>query len=123
MVPRNIPLLVERLHDLQRTMPEIEAAAIVSLDGLIIASALPENMSEDRVSAMSAAILSLSESISQEMGRGTLEQVFTKGENGYVILTTISEYAGLTVITNQQAKPGLIIMEMQRAAQDLVKVL
>ncbi len=123
MVPRNIQLLVERLHDLQRTMPEIEAAAIVSLDGLIIASALPENMSEDRVSAMSAAILSLSESISQEMGRGTLEQVFTKGENGYVILTTISEYAGLTVITNQQAKPGLIIMEMQRAAQDLVKVL
>ncbi|MEA5078020.1 MAG: roadblock/LC7 domain-containing protein [Anaerolineaceae bacterium] len=123
MVPRNIPLLVERLHELQRTMPEIEAAAIVSLDGLIIASALPENMSEDRVSAMSAAILSLSESISQEMGRGTLEQVFTKGENGYVILTTISEHAGLTVITNQQAKPGLIIMEMQRAAQDLVKVL
>jgi uncharacterized protein len=114
---------VERLHELQRTMPEIEAAAIVSLDGLIIASALPENMSEDRVSAMSAAILSLSESISQEMGRGTLEQVFTKGENGYVILTTISEHAGLTVITSQQAKPGLIIMEMQRAAQDLVKVL
>lgn len=123
MVPRNIPLLVERLRELQQTMPEVEAAAIVSLDGLIIASALPENMSEDRVSAMSAAILSLSESISQEMGRGSLEQVFTKGENGYVILTTISEHAGLTVITNQQAKPGLIIMEMQRAAQDLVKVL
>jgi predicted regulator of Ras-like GTPase activity (Roadblock/LC7/MglB family) len=114
---------VERLRELQQTMPEVEAAAIVSLDGLIIASALPENMSEDRVSAMSAAILSLSESISQEMGRGSLEQVFTKGENGYVILTTISEHAGLTVITNQQAKPGLIIMEMQRAAQDLVKVL
>ncbi len=123
MVPRNIPSLVERLRELQQTMPEVEAAAIVSLDGLIIASALPENMSEDRVSAMSAAILSLAESISQEMGRGSLEQVFTKGENGYVILTTISEHAGLTVITNQQAKPGLIIMEMQRAAQDLVKIL
>ena len=123
MVPRNIPSLVERLRELQQTMPEVEAAAIVSLDGLIIASALPENMSEDRVSAMSAAILSLAESISQEMGRGSLEQVFTKGENGYVILTTISVHAGLTVITNQQAKPGLIIMEMQRAAQDLVKIL
>ncbi len=123
MVPRNIPLLVDRLRELQRSMPEIEAAAIVSLDGLIIASALPENMSEDRVSAMSAAILSLSESISQEMGRGGLEQVFTKGENGYVILTTISEHAGLTVITNQQAKPGLVILEMQRTAQDLVNIL
>ncbi len=123
MVPRNIPLLVDRLRELQRSMPEVEAAAIVSLDGLIIASVLPDNMSEDRVSAMSAAILSLSESISQEMGRGGLEQVFTKGEYGYVILTTISEQAGLTVITNQQAKPGLVILEMQRVAQDLMKIL
>ncbi len=49
-------------------MPEIEAAAVVSLDGLSIASALPQDMSEDRVSAMSAAILSLAESISKEMG-------------------------------------------------------
>jgi predicted regulator of Ras-like GTPase activity (Roadblock/LC7/MglB family) len=36
---------VERLRELQQTMPEVEAAAIVSLDGLIIASALPENLS------------------------------------------------------------------------------
>lgn len=123
MVPRNIPLLIDRLRELQRSMPEVEAAAIVSLDGLIIASVLPDNMSEDRVSAMSAAILSLSESISQEMGRGLLEQVFTKGQYGYVILTTISEHAGLTVITNQQAKPGLVILEMQRVSQDLMKIL
>jgi len=104
-------------------MPEIEAAAVVSLDGLIIASALPEGISEDRVSAMSAAILSLAESISQEMGRGSLEQVFTKGATGYVILTTITEHAGLTILTNHQAKPGLVFLEMQRAAADLVQYL
>lgn len=116
-------MIIDRLHALQNSMTEIEAAAVVSLDGLIIASVLPEGMSEDRVSAMSAAILSLAESISHEMGRGMLEQIFTKGEAGYVILTTISEHAGLTIITSQQAKPGLVFLEMQRAATDLVKLL
>ena len=119
----NIPLMIDRMIELQKSMPEIEAAAVVSLDGLIIASALPAEISADRVSAMSAAILSLAESISNEMGRGSLEQVFTKGALGYVILTTITDQAGLTVLASQQAKPGLVFLEMRRAADDLVKLL
>ncbi len=119
----NVALMIDRLQQLKHSMPEIEAAAVVSMDGLIMASALPSRMSEDRVSAMSAAILSLAESISNEMGRGSLEQVFTKGANGYVILITISEQAGLTVLANDQAKPGLVFLEMRRTAEDLVKYL
>ncbi|MCX5657393.1 MAG: roadblock/LC7 domain-containing protein [Candidatus Omnitrophica bacterium] len=115
--------MIDRMIELQKSMPEIEAAAVVSLDGLIIASALPAEISADRVSAMSAAILSLAESISNEMGRGSLEQVFTKGALGYVILTTITDQAGLTVLASQQAKPGLVFLEMRRAADDLVKLL
>jgi predicted regulator of Ras-like GTPase activity (Roadblock/LC7/MglB family) len=114
--------MIARLQELQKGMPEIEAAAVVSLDGLIIASSLPPEISEDRVSAMSAAILSLSESISREMGRGALEQVFTKGDKGYVILTAINEHAGLTVLASDQAKPGLVFLEMRRAAIDLANL-
>jgi uncharacterized protein len=111
------------MEEMKKALPEVEAAAVVSLDGLIIASALPEGISEDRVSAMSAAIISLAESISKEMGRGALEQVFTKGANGYVILTAINDYAGLTVLANDQAKPGLVFMEMRRLALELQPLL
>ena len=51
--------MVARLVDMQRSTPDIEASAVVSVDGLTIASALPTNVEEDRVSAMSAAMLSL----------------------------------------------------------------
>jgi len=119
----DVASMISRLQTLKHSMPEIEAAAVVSLDGLIIASALPTEMSEDRVAAMSAAILSLGESISKEMGRGSLEQVFTKGAGGYIILITLGEHAGLTVLTNDQAKPGLVFLEMRRAAEDLLKFL
>jgi predicted regulator of Ras-like GTPase activity (Roadblock/LC7/MglB family) len=114
--------MVERLRQMQVTSPDIEASAVVSVDGLIIASALPNDVEEDRVSAMSAAMLSLGERISTELGRGILEEVYVKGSQGYVILTSIGSEAVLTALARQNAKLGLIFLEMRRAAEDLERV-
>ncbi len=111
--------MVDRLRELQAVSPDIEASAIVSVDGLTIASALPQGIEEERVSAMSAAMLSLGERIAMELGRGRLEQVYIKGENGYVILMAVGEEAVLTVLAREQAKLGLIFLDMRRAVQEL----
>jgi uncharacterized protein len=115
-------LMVNRLRDMQAASPDIEASAVVSVDGLIMASALPSDVEEDRVSAMSAAMLSLGERISGELGRGSLEQVYIRGNNGYVILTSVGEEAVLTALAREQAKLGLIFLEMRRAAEDLTRL-
>lgn len=114
--------MVDRLHDLHSSSPDIEASAIVSVDGLIIASALPAGIEEDRVSAMSAAMLSLGERIASELGRGALEQVYVKGEAGFVVLVSIGDDAVLSAMAREQAKLGLIFLEMQHAAEDLIKL-
>ena len=111
--------MVARLRDMQAASPDIEASAVVSVDGLIMASALPADVEEDRVSAMSAAMLSLGERISMELGRGSLEQVYIRGHNGFVILTSVGEEAVLTALAREQAKLGLVFLEMRRAAEDL----
>ncbi len=116
-------LMVERLRDLQASSPDIEASAIVSVDGLTIASALPQDVEEDRVSAMSAAMLSLGERIASELGRGSLEQVYIKGAEGYVVLMSIGEEAVLTALAREGAKLGLIFLDMRRAADDLTKLI
>lgn len=116
-------LMVSRLRDLQASTPDIEASAVVSVDGLIMASALPADVEEDRVSAMSAAMLSLGERIAGELGRGTLEQVYIRGANGYVFLSAVGEDAVLTVLARQDAKLGLVFLDMRRAAEDLAKLL
>jgi len=115
--------MVERLRDLQASSPDVEASAVVSVDGLTMASALPNDVEEDRVSAMSAAMLSLGERIANELGRGGLEQVYIKGESGYVILTSVGNQAVLTVLAREQAKLGLLFLDMRRAAEDLEKQL
>lgn len=114
--------MVERLRSMQAAAPDIEASAIVSVDGLIMASALQQGVEEDRVSAMSAAMLSLGERISGELGRGILEQVYIKGDAGSIVLTSVGEEAVLTALARQEAKLGLIFLEMRRAAEDLIKL-
>jgi predicted regulator of Ras-like GTPase activity (Roadblock/LC7/MglB family) len=115
--------MVDRLRELQASSPDIEASAVVSVDGLSIASALPQGVEEDRVSAMSAAMLSLGERIAGELGRGSLEQVYIKGVKGYVVLMSVGEEAVLTALAREQAKLGLIFLDMRRAAEDLAKLI
>jgi predicted regulator of Ras-like GTPase activity (Roadblock/LC7/MglB family) len=115
-------LMIERLRNLQSSTQDVEASAVVSVDGLIIASSLPTSVEEDRVSAMSAAMLSLGERISGELGRGLLQEVYIHGSDGYVLLVSIGSDAVLTVLARQQAKLGLIFLEMRRASGDLEKL-
>src|SRR5215213_5200685 len=103
--------MVRHLKALQMNAPDIEASAIVSVDGLIMAAALPADVEEDKVSAMSASMLSLGERIAQELRRGQLDQVFVRGEEGYVILMAIGEDAVLTAITTARAKLGLVFLD------------
>lgn len=122
MAKSRTELMHDRLRDLQAGTPDIEASAVVSVDGLIMASSLPAGVEEDRVSAMSAAMLSLGERISSELGRGLLDQVYVRGDSGFVILMSVGEEAVLTALVHEKAKLGLVFLDMKRAASDLEKL-
>jgi predicted regulator of Ras-like GTPase activity (Roadblock/LC7/MglB family) len=122
MAKSRTELMVDRLRDLQAGTPDVEASAVVSVDGLIMASSLPSGIEEDRVSAMSAAMLSLGERIASELGRGVLDQVYIHGNGGYVILMAVGDEAVLTSLAREGAKLGLIFLDMRRAAEDLEKL-
>ena len=115
--------LTQILKDLEATTPDIEASAIVSVDGLMIASALPRDVEEDRVAAMSAAMLSLGERTASELARGGLSEVYVKGETGYVILMAAGENAVLTALARKDAKLGLVFLDMKRTAEEIRTVI
>lgn len=111
------------LADLLAQAPELEAAAVVSFDGLAMASALPAGMDEDRVAAMSAALLSLGEKAAQGLGRGDLSQVYVEGETGTVFLVSCQDEAVLVAVAAAGAKAGLMLFEVRRAAGAIGAVL
>ena len=116
-------LLNSILGELNGSTADIEASAVLSNDGLMMASMLPSGMDEDRVGAMSAAMLSLGDRTARELARGDLEQVLIKGHKGYVLLTHAGTDAVLTVLCKPNARLGLIFLDVKRAAEGISKVL
>lgn len=111
------------LNELNGTSADIEASGIISTDGLMMASKLPAGMDEDRVGAMSAAMLSLGDRAAQELARGGLDQVLLKGDQGYVLMTHAGSEAVVTVMAKPNAKLGLIFLDVKRAAENVAKLL
>jgi predicted regulator of Ras-like GTPase activity (Roadblock/LC7/MglB family) len=116
-------LLSNILNELNGSTADIEASAILSTDGLMMAAQLPASMDEDRVGAMSAAMLSLGDRTSRELVRGELEQVLVKGAKGYVLMTHAGQDAVLTVLTKSNARLGLIFLDVKRAADSIGRVI
>jgi uncharacterized protein len=111
------------LREFVTSSTDIEAAAVVSFDGLPMASALPDSMQDDRVAAMSAALLSLGERASQGLGRGTLSQVFIEGEHGYVFLQSAEDEAVLVSVAGRGVKLGLALWELRQVAAKVAAAL
>jgi predicted regulator of Ras-like GTPase activity (Roadblock/LC7/MglB family) len=111
------------IADLLSQAPEVEAAAVVSFDGLPMASALPATMDEDRVAAMSAALLSLGERAAEGLGRGGLSQVYIEGESGTVFLVSADDEAVLVAVAAKGAKVGMMLYEVRRAADAVAEAL
>lgn len=107
------------LNELQGSIPEIEACAIVSVEGLPITSALPTDVDEAKVAAMTAAMLTLGEKASMELGKGELKQVIIEGNEGWLLVIQAGLNACLTVSTTKQAKLGLLFLDMKRAADKI----
>ena len=121
---------MSRLDDLNQVLrnllsgtPEIEASAVISEDGLVIASALPQHIEEVRVAGMSATLLSLGSRAASELGRGGLEQVLIRGAKGYAVMINAAPGTLLLVLTTHEAKLGLIFLDMKRAVGEITRIL
>jgi len=115
--------LDQAVRALLASTPELEAAAVVSFDGLPMAAALPPPMDEDRVAAMSAALLSLGERAAAGLGRGELSQVYIEGDAGTVFLVSAEDEAVLVAVAQKGAKTGMMLYEVRRAAAVVAEVL
>lgn len=115
--------LTQILKTLHTSTPDIEGAAVISMDGLIMASSLPAGIEEDRVSAMSAALYGIGSTTAEELERGEVEQLYIKGRNGYLVITQSGTESVLGVMANAKAKLGIIFLDVKRAAEEIAKVI
>ena len=111
------------LGEFERNVPHVEATAVVSTDGLVIASRLPDQVEEDRIGAMGAAILSISSRSGDELDRGEMERVLIEGKTGYILIRSIGEDAILVALIDKDVRLGMLFYECKKCIGKLTEIL
>ncbi|MCS6858206.1 MAG: roadblock/LC7 domain-containing protein [Sandaracinaceae bacterium] len=120
---RRLDTLNRVLRNLTTESPDVYAAALVSEDGLLLASALPQHVEELRIAGMSATLLGLGARVATELGLGKMEQALIRGQHGYAIVMAAAQGTALLVLASEGAKLGLVFLDMSRAIKEISKVL
>ncbi|MFB8789169.1 MAG: roadblock/LC7 domain-containing protein [Potamolinea sp.] len=107
------------LQNFVTSTADVQGAAMVTPDGLPLASSLPGGMDDERVSAMSAAMLSLGDRIGKELVRGEIDRIYVEGQEGFSILTSCGQDAVFLVLAAKSAKQGMLMLEIKRAIAEL----
>lgn len=108
------------LRKLQGTLPEVEASAVVSRDGITKASLLGASADKDRFGAMCASLLALADRAGQEVDRGRLRQLILDGSKGPMLLTNAGTQTVLAVAASPKVNLGRLILETRKVAGELV---
>lgn len=118
--------LSELLKDFQEDTG-IKSSAIVSRDGLVMASSLPrkESSDEDTVAANAARILFLGEATGKELAKGDLTEVLLNYQEGKVALAGAGPYAAVMALIDPSARleTGAILFAIGSLARKVRKLL
>lgn len=121
--------LRQTLQGLSEMTPDIHAAIIVNVDGLVIASYpartddLQDPQSDESVAATTALIMNLAQRTLERLAQGELERVMLEGTQGTIAVYPCTHDAVLAVLIHKQAKLGLALTAAARAATHIKAIL
>lgn len=102
--------------------PEIIAAVIISKDGLMMASEIPEEIDNRNIAAVTASMVYVSKRALYEINQGNLTQISIEGESGQIICLN-SEKIVLTALINIEAKLDPILSQMKKTLEKVNEAL
>jgi predicted regulator of Ras-like GTPase activity (Roadblock/LC7/MglB family)/DNA-binding NarL/FixJ family response regulator len=111
------------LKNLQSRSPGVEASALISEDGLMIASALSADLDGLRVAGMTATLLNLGTRAATELQRGGVQEVIVRGEKGYAVMINAGRGALLLVLASEETPLGLIFFDMRESIKSIKDIL
>jgi len=115
--------MMEKILNDLKNVGDIEASAIVSRDGLLMASNISSNVRAETFAAMSATMLGAAETALSELKKGVPERVIIESKEGKVIAAGAGPKALLIAMMRPEAGLGLALVEMGKAAEKVKQIL
>ncbi|MFT5196756.1 MAG: putative regulator of Ras-like GTPase activity (Roadblock/LC7/MglB family) [Cellvibrionaceae bacterium] len=123
-----IEKLEQELQNLTDRIDSIQDTVIVSIEGFVVASHTPEDLTgrkanSPQIAAMTATLTSLGETTLLQMAQGGLSRLLIEGEHGSLIVYPVNRNAAIATIIDKNAKIGLVMHEIQRTSKVINNIL
>jgi predicted regulator of Ras-like GTPase activity (Roadblock/LC7/MglB family) len=101
----------------------VDSSAVVTRDGLLIASDISDAVDAETFAAMTATMVGAAETAMNEVGAGIPDRVIVESKKSKIISIGAGEKALLIVMTESDASLGLILLKMRETSEKIVNVL
>ncbi|MFQ6124043.1 MAG: roadblock/LC7 domain-containing protein [Candidatus Heimdallarchaeota archaeon] len=113
---------VEILRDLEKRA-DLYACALITRDGIRLATSAEAREDADILSALTAAVLSLGQKATDMLNHGDLEELIIRGTAGYSVVRRIGEDHLLVAAGFNVIRLGLGVNLIRKASELLEKLL
>jgi len=110
------------LKDMNSQCREIQLSMLSTADGLTM-SAVGTVLDADQVGAMCTELITVCNKAAKQLEQGELQQMILRCSDGCMFLMPAGEHAVLAIMTIPDVNLGLLVLEAQRAANLIQKVL
>ncbi|MDQ4128464.1 MAG: roadblock/LC7 domain-containing protein [Actinomycetota bacterium] len=109
--------------DLRALSEDIESCGVLSGEGDLLSSSHAAGVDRERVAAMLAALVNLSERVARENGKEYTSQVRVDTEGGHFLMVRLEGGGALVATTGSDARVGLVLYDMRNSRREVEKVL
>lgn len=111
-------MLEKVLKDMEK-IGDVDASLVVSRDGLLMAADIPTDVNAETFAAMTATMLGAAETAVSELGKEVPERVIAESDEAKMIVCGAGPKALFVVMTGPETGLGLILVEMDGAAEKI----
>ena len=109
-------VLREMVHAL-RTVTKAEAVALINRDGSLVATALPEGISQETFSIMCAAILGAGMTAATELGHAAPHRILMESEDATFLIQEVGRRAMLVLVVPPERRLSDFETALERFSQ------
>ncbi|MFH1592127.1 MAG: roadblock/LC7 domain-containing protein [Candidatus Woesearchaeota archaeon] len=112
--------ILDIIKNLRQKVDDIEGCAVISKDGLLIASDLRANTDSGVLAAMGAEIAKSRGIVMSELKMGDPLQVILNSTKGEIIVSNVGKRAVLVCLLKLKANLGMVLFHMNRAGGHII---
>jgi predicted regulator of Ras-like GTPase activity (Roadblock/LC7/MglB family) len=107
------------LEQLENSTGDILSSALVTDDGLVMASTTSGEINKETFAAYCAAAFKRAGETMEELSSENIDTLLFESKNNRIVTVRVGEHALLVALTGKNVQMGLVLINMQRTAQKI----